>query len=281
MHDDLGTKRKRLLKADQSENATNPVQSRFFGDNATAGPSRLGPTPEEGGVVGTQEVVFVADSSDAEEVEDADATDEEPDHVAQEDGYLSPAPSLKRLSTPDVSSPPRPSEAPRVFGRDSSTRDFAVNILSSPETRKPAQPLRSKSLSSREDKTLGCTLVLNTPRKSGPVNSAGGADAEVLCGPDLFDDADTEEIADFAMPPCSFGGSTQSSSGLDTPVSQEATGALVVTYDEDLDLEDDIEFIEMRQVKQDAVAQGWWSKWARGGANSTNGDSRHRVCLII
>jgi hypothetical protein len=37
----------------------------------------------------------------------------------------------------------------------------------------------------------------DTPRKSGPVNLADGTDAEVPCGPDLFDDADLMEIADF------------------------------------------------------------------------------------
>jgi hypothetical protein len=278
MHDDLATKRKKLLETEDRENTASPVQSRFFGDNAKAGPSRVQlEQEEEDGVLCTQEVVFVEDSSDAEEVEDADARDEEPDPVAQEDGYLSPASSLKRLSTPDVSSPPRPVEAPRVFCRDSSTRDFAVDILSSPETRKPVLPLRSKSLSG---KAFGRILVPDTPRKSAPANSAGGRDAELLCGPDLFDDADTEEIADFAMPSCSFGGSTQSSSGLDTPVSQESPGPGVVTCEEGLDLEDDIEFIEIRQAKEEAVAKGWWSKWARGGSSATKDRSSHRVCLI-
>ena len=279
MQDDLTTKR-RLLENDQRENIPSSVQSRFFGNNATAGPSRLGSTPKEDGVLATQEVVLVADSDDAEEVEDADATDEESDPVAQEDGYLSPAPSLKRLSTPDVSSPPRPSEASRVFCRDSCTKDFAVDILSSPETRKSALPLRSKSIPGRDGKAVGRILVSDTPRKSGPAKSVDGVDAGVLCGPDLFDE-DSMEITDFTMPPCSFGGSTQSSSGLDTPVSQEAAG--VVIGDDDFDLEDDIEFIEMRRAKQDAVAQGWWSKWARGedgNGEGTKDESRHRVCLI-
>ena len=279
MQDDLTTKR-RLLENDQRENIPSSIQSRFFGNNATAGPSRLGSTPKEDGVLATQDVVLVADSDDAEEVEDADATDEEPDQVAQEDGYLSPASSLKRLSTPDVSSPPRPSEASRVFCRDSSTRDFAVDILSSPETRKSVLSLRSKSLSGRDGKTVGCILIPDTPRKSRPVKPVNGADAGVLCGPELFDD-DSMEIADFTMPPCSFGGSTQSSSGLDTPVSQEAAG--VVTCVDDFDFEDDIEFIEMRRANQDAVAQGWWSKWAQGEAGNRDGtkdESRHRVCLI-
>jgi hypothetical protein len=278
MHDDLAIKRKKFLENDERENIASPVQSRFFGNNAAPGPSRLGSTPKDDGVLVTQEVVLVADSDDAEEVEDADATDEEPDQVAQEDGYLSPASSLKRLSTPDVSSPPRPLEASRVFCRDSSTRDFAVDILSSPESRKPAVPLRSKSLSRRDGKAVGCILVPDTPRKSGPVKSADGTDAEVLC---LFDDADSMEIADFSMPPCSFGGSTQSSSGLDTPISQEAAG--VATCDDDFDLEDDIKFIKIQRAKQDAVAQGWWSKWASGGAGNreaTKDQSRHRVCLI-
>lgn len=281
MHDDLAIKRKKLLENDQKENFASPVQSRFFGNYATPGPSRLGSTPKDDGVLVTQEVVLVADSDDAEEVEDADAADEESDQVAQEDGYLSPASSLKRLSTPDVSSPPRPLEASRVFCRDSSTRDFSVDILSSPESRKPVVPLRSKSVSRRDGKTVGCILVPDTPRKSGPVNTVDGRDAKALCGPDLFDDADSMEIADLSMPPCSFGGSTQSSSGLDTPISQEA--ALVATCDEDFDLEDDIEFIKIQRAKQDAVAQGWWSKWARGGAgnrDATKDQSRHRVCLI-
>jgi hypothetical protein len=281
MDDDLAIKRQKLLENDQRENIASPVQSRFFGNNATPRPSRSGSTSKDDGVLVTQEVVLVADSDDAEEVEDADASDEEPDQVAQEDGYLSPASSLKRLSTPDVSSPPRPLEAARVFCRDSSTRDFSVDILSSPESRKRVVPPRSKTLSRRDGKTVGCILVPDTPRKSGPVNSADRTDAEVLCGPDLFDDADSMEIADFSMPPCSFGGSTQSSSGLDTPISQEAAG--VATWDEDFDFGDDIEFIKIQQAKQDTVAQGWWSKWARGGAGNreaTKDQSRHRVCLI-
>ena len=283
MHDDLDIKRKKLLENDERENIPSPVQSRFFGNNTTPGPSRLGSTPKDDGVLFTQEVVLVADSDDAEEVEDANAADEEPDQVAQEDGYLSPASSLKRLSTPDVSSPPRPLEASRVFCRDSSTRDFAVDILSSPESRKPVVvPPRSKSLLRRDGKAVGCILVPDTPRKSGPVNSADGRDAEMLCGPDLFDDADSMEIADFSMPPCSFGGSTQSSSGLDTPISQEA--AVVATCDEDFDFGDDIEFIKIQRAKQDAVAQGWWSKWSREGAgkrDATKDQNRHRVCLIV
>jgi len=61
-----------------------------------------------------------------------------------------------------------------------------------------------------------------------------------------------------------------------TPVSQEATSVDVATCDEDLDFEDDIEFIEMRQAKQDAVAQGWRSKWARESSSATKDRSRHR-----
>ena len=281
VQDDLDIKRKKLLETDKRENIASSVQSRFFGNNATPGPSRVGSTPKDDGVLITQDVVLVADSDDAEEVEDADATDEEPDQVAQEDGYLSPASSLKRLSTPDVSSPPRPLEGSRVFCRDSSSRDLAVDILSSPESRKPVVPLRSKLPSRRDGKTVGCILVPDTPRKSGPVNSTDGTDAEVLCGPNLFDDADLMEIAGFSMPPCSFGSSTQSSSGLDTPISQETAG--VATCDEDFDLVDDIEFIKIQRAKQDAVAQGWWSKWARGGAgdrDATKDESCHRVCLI-
>ncbi|KAI9464763.1 hypothetical protein F5148DRAFT_1209497 [Russula earlei] len=257
MHDDMAIKRKRLLEIeiDQNDevNVPSPVQSRFFGIHPTAGSSPLGPTP-------SADTVLVVDEDDAEEVEDA----EEPDHVAQEDGYLSPTRSFKRLSTPDLSSPPQFPERSRVFCRDSSTGDFAVDLLSSPESRKPMRRLRSKSLSSREGKTSLCT-----PRKSGPANSMDGSVAEVSCRPDKFDDADTMEIADFTMPPCSFGGSTQSSSGLDTPVSQE--GADVVTCVEDLDLGDDIEFIEIRRAKQDAVARGWWSKWSHGGARERDG----------
>ncbi|KAI0251073.1 hypothetical protein BJV78DRAFT_1214211 [Lactifluus subvellereus] len=279
MDDNLATKRKRLLEIDERENVPSPVLSRFFGNNAIAGPSRPGPTPGDDGVLDTQEVVLVTDFGDVEEeeVEDADAPEEEPSQVVQEDGYLSPAPSLKRLSTPDLSSPPRPLEPSRVFCCDSSTQDFAVDTLSSPETRKPVLPLRSKSLSNRENRMPGRILFPDTPRKSGPVCTTNCTGAELLCGPNLFEDADTAEIDDVTMPPCSFGGSTQSSSGLDTPVSQEASG--VVTCEEEPDLGDDIEFIEMRRAKQDAVAQGWWSKWAREGASdrtTTKDPSRHR-----
>jgi hypothetical protein len=280
--DNLASKRKKLLEIDEKENIPSPVLSRFFSDNTIAGPSNLGPPPNDDEVLDTQEVVLVTDFGDIEEVEDADAPEEEPDKVAQEDGYLSPAPSLERLSTPDLSSPPRPLEPPRVFCRDSSTQDFAVDVLSSPETRKPTLSLRSKPFSNRDDKIPGLMFVSDTSRKSGRVFAVTCADAEVLCVPNLSADSDTAEIVDITMPPCSFGASTQSSSGLATPVSQGTSG--MVTCDEELDLGDDIEFIEMRRTKQDAVAQGWWSKWAREGANdrvTTKDVSRQRVCLTV
>ncbi|KAI9438555.1 hypothetical protein H4582DRAFT_180087 [Lactarius indigo] len=128
MDGDLDTKRKKLLEYDEEENVPSPVLSHFFSNAAVAGPSRLGTAMEEDGVLGTQEIVLGADL-DTDEVEDAEACDEEPDQVAQEDGYLSPAPSLKRLSTPDLSSPPRPLDPSRVFQYDSSTQDFAVDVL--------------------------------------------------------------------------------------------------------------------------------------------------------
>ena len=263
---DLDTKRKKH----EGENIASPVLSHFFGNAAIAGPSRL---TEEDGVRGTQEIVLVADLDD-DEVEDAGPCDEEPDQVAQEDGYLSPAPSLKRLSTPDLSSPPRPLDPSRVFRRDGSTRDFAVDILSSPETRKPAVPLRSKSLSGREVEPFGCILVPDTPGKS---RSAYPARDQVLCGPDLFEDSDIVEIEDFGTPAFSFGGSTQSSSSLEPPASQGAVGC-----NEVLDLEDDIEFIGVRRASQDAVARGWWTKWACEGPSrgtAVNDQNRHRVRL--
>jgi len=272
MDGDLDTKRKKLVEQDEKENIASRVVSQFFSNAGTAGGSRR----EQDGMVGTEEMVLVVDL-DNEQVEDAEGWDEEPDEVTQEDGYLSPAPSLKRLSTPDLSSPPRPSDPSRVFRHDSSAQDFAVDILSSPETRKPAGPRRSKSLSDTEIEPFGCILVPDTPRKSRPAHPAG---------PDLFEDSvsDIIEIDDFGTPPCSFGGSTQSSSSLESPASQGVTGT--ATCDEVLDLEDEIEFIGVRQASQDAVARGWWSKWAcgevvtkpsRGTAKDQNG---HRVRLF-
>ncbi len=268
MHDDLAIKRKKFLENDQRENIASPVQSRFFGNNASPGPSRLGSTPKDDGALVTQEVVLVADSDDAEEVEDADATDEEPDQVSQEDGYLSPASSLKRLSTPDVSSPPRPSEASRVFCRDSS----CGHPIESGESEVSSSPKKQIDFGSRWQNGWVYPCSRHSPKIW----------AGKLSGPDLFDDADSMKIANFSMPPCSFGGSTQSSSGLDTPISQEAAG--VAMCDEDFDFEDDIKFIKIQRAKQDAVAQGWWSKWASGGAGNRDGSkdkSRHRVCRML
>jgi hypothetical protein len=223
----------------------------------------------------------VVEDLDDEEVEDAGSCDEEPDQVAQEDGYLSPTPSLKRLSTPDLSSPPRPLHPSRVFRADSSTQDFAVDVLSSPETRKPPVPLRSKSLSGRENDPFRCILVPDTPRKSRLAHPAvGQATDNLLCGPDLFESSDIVEIEDFGTPSCSFGGSTQSSSSLEPPASQGVAGA--GTSSEVLDLEDDIEFIGVRQASQDAVARGWRTKWAREGITEASrgtakDQNRHQV----
>ena len=86
MDDDLDTKRKKLLEHER-ENIASPVLSQFFSNAAIAGPSRLGNTTAEDGVLGTQEIILVADLDD-DEVEDARARDEEPDQVAQEDTRL-------------------------------------------------------------------------------------------------------------------------------------------------------------------------------------------------
>ncbi|KAI0266511.1 hypothetical protein BC834DRAFT_132412 [Gloeopeniophorella convolvens] len=278
--DDLAAKRKKMVEDIQVENLATPVSSRFFGGNAIAGPSRIRATPKDDGILETQEVVLVRDSDDDVEVEEVDATDEEPDQVTQEDGYLSPAASMKRLSTPDLSSPPRQARPPRGVRRSSSTQEFGADILSSPETGRrtvPSYPKRSKSFSNGRAE-VGRILVPDTPQKSRSGHAQDDDDTAILRGPKLFSDVTGVDLDDVACiaPPCSFGGSTQSSSGPETPMSQPEIASLVASVeisDDEVELDDEVEILGVRQASQDAVAQGWWSKWARGGA-ATGGDSQ-------
>ncbi|KAI0066882.1 hypothetical protein BV25DRAFT_1255804 [Artomyces pyxidatus] len=202
------------------------TQSRFFG--AVAGPSRIRATEEFEEIETQKEVIFIDDTDDGEMQEP-----EEAGPVTQEDGYLSPAASLTRLDTPDLSSPPRPPGTRPRRGTD----DFGAERLSSPVLERA----RSESPLGRPHASAPRVLVQDTPMRK----RAYGLD-----GPDLRDLFDEEEDAG-AAPQSSF--STQSStSGPETPA--DVDGDLL-----------ELDEVPLGAARQ-AVAKGWWTKWARAEA---------------
>ncbi|KAI0319310.1 hypothetical protein OF83DRAFT_822217 [Amylostereum chailletii] len=225
------------------------AQSRFFG--AAAGPSRRhsAPMPVHDVIVvssdGEEEEEVFGMRRDEEEEEDVDFDVPDEDRVGQEDGYISPAASLTRMDTPELSSPPRPLGDDGDFGAD-------VEVLSSPERTRE----RCRSSLGRQARVL----VEDTPTK--PKGKAA-VDLQVeprLRGPELFTSSDVEvdeEEEEGVRPPqCSFG-----SAGSSTPPSRDSMVDMDVFEVE----------VEEAEVRREVVAQGWWDKWARSGRKGVAG----------
>ena len=97
-----------------------PRESRFFSGGAGGvGPSRrhsapipqpLKPEPVEEVDEELEDEVVDSDdvAVDEDDIGDAMLEEDEDEPVTQEDGYLSPGPSIVRCATPDLSSPARP-----------------------------------------------------------------------------------------------------------------------------------------------------------------------------
>lgn len=156
MDQDIATKRKKHEVVDNTgvSNAyRTPTSSKFFGGSSStgkikrtthrlsrestasdilvAGPSRPA-SPDD-----KENVAFIEEDEEDDDIEFSMRT--QPDTVTQEDGYISPSPSLTRWdSTPELSSPGRPgTTSSRLDTRkrqqgEYDEDDFGADVLSSP-----------------------------------------------------------------------------------------------------------------------------------------------------
>ncbi|KAJ3544540.1 hypothetical protein NM688_g5730 [Phlebia brevispora] len=183
-------------------------------------------------------------------------SEEDPDPVTQEEGYMSPSPSYSKWDSPEMSSPTRP----RIYGAGNSLSDdddFDADILSSP----PSAARRPKSQGT-PSRSPGRILVHGTPTCPKRIRDVAPENAP---GPDLramFEDweegtSDIDEGGEDSM------GSMASSSGPVTPVcaGQPAGRCVDDIFDE---VTPDDEEIETQAVtaRNERVANGWWEKWA-------------------
>ncbi|KAI0049205.1 hypothetical protein FA95DRAFT_1557150 [Auriscalpium vulgare] len=199
--------------------------------------------------------------------DDADgvlATAPDADRVVQEDGYLSPARSLARSETPELSSPPQ-----RIGHTVTMLVDDFAELMSSPEVDRTATPRRrrGRSESPLGGRGAGRVLVLDTPKRVRRGDE----------GPDLrdqFDDEDDDEGGAAALRGLL---STQTSTdGPDTPADEGGAGAgraLDVDYLDAELIDVDAEDMEMAagRAREKIVAHGWWTKWARAGMGAGRG----------
>ena len=199
-------------------------------------------------------------------------SEEDPDPVTQEDGYMSPSPSFSKWDSPELSSPARP----RIYRAGDSLSDdddFDAEILSSP----PSAARHPTSRHSPRQRSPGRILVHGTPPTLERKRKVG---RDCAPGPDLrdmfevWDDgtSDIDEDGDDSI------GTMASSSGPVTPAetAQPAGQCVDDIFDE---VTGDDEEIERRAVtaRNERVANGWWEKWACNASTPPNRPSVRRT----
>ncbi|KAI0346411.1 hypothetical protein BDW22DRAFT_754748 [Trametopsis cervina] len=192
--------------------------------------------------------------------------EDEDDLVTQEDGYLSPSPSIRGWDSPEVSSPMRPGGRVSRHRRTFSDDDFGADVLSSPPSTARHVNYFARKAKSRTPSlspSRGHVLVQGTPTPSKKFKAARRAQA---AGPDLrdiFEDWDerTSEIDEDYEDSME---STPSSGVPETPDSSTQTPNVCVDDLSDELILDEEEIHEQAAVVREAkVANGWWERWAR------------------
>ena len=251
-----------------AEKSGRGVGQQHVSDEASvAGPSRL-----DRHVYNKENVPCGLDSAIEQPPEDSGeiSLDEEPDPVTQEDGYLSPSPSICGWDSPEVSSPVRPGSRMSRPNQAFSDDEFGTDILSSPTgPAKHVKPSARKSRSRTPTKPSpsGKVLVHGTPtpsKKSRTVHRTYGTGPDLR---DIFEDWEddlTSEIDEWGDDSIE---SAQSSGG---PVTPESLTQIPNICEDDLSDEvilDDEEIHEQESIARNAkVANGWWERWAYKGA---------------
>ncbi|OCH88417.1 hypothetical protein OBBRIDRAFT_88891 [Obba rivulosa] len=284
MDQDLAAKRKKYEPSDRAGQPAAHTHSKFFCtalpspgvpptpakfmDDPVAGPSRLSLPDED-----KENHPFV-DKNDNIPMEESGP-------VHQEDGYVSPSPSMTRWDTPDVSSPLR--------AGSNKGDDFDADVLSSPPlARSRAKTLLRESSGRRSLEAFGVGRGLFRDLPAQAERGSNAAEDRGL-GPDLretLEEWDWDELTSEAggsdTSHCSDE-SAPSSAGVITPdVSGEFDPNQVVIRnaaadEEDVDELEDDWGAQTTAARNERVANGWWEKWARRGPSAR--ESRP-VCFI-
>jgi hypothetical protein len=189
---------------------------------------------------------------------------EEVDVVEQEDGYISPSPSISR-NTEELSSPPRPGQTPKPFKRHHAGDDvFEVDDVPSPATqRSPCLHRPSDRCERWAVMTCGRRSDDGHPAWINPTKD----DASIYCGPDLrgtLGDDPTSEIdcsEGDRQDHCSAGWNSASppSPSPETPVSNPPSKPLRVVIN--VDELDWIDLETQQAICEKAVSDGWKARW--------------------
>ncbi|KAG7095376.1 hypothetical protein E1B28_006133 [Marasmius oreades] len=188
-----------------------------------------------------------------------DSDVEEVEEVEQEDGYMSPTPSLSR-NTQELSSPPRPRTAPQLGKLHPDDFDFGAESISSP----PSGGRSRRRVPLRYMAPPGNTIVGKVLIEASPEidrkRSGSGAAVDMLDLGNSFGDelTETEFSGDEAAPtPFSFSPCTLEN------LDQDITPAVVNGDEQEVE---DAEELEQRTMasRNAAVAAGWRSMWSLG-----------------
>jgi hypothetical protein len=254
-------------------------------ENPVAGPSSL-----DRHEVNKENVPYRSDKAHKQtsnESGEISLEEEEPDPVTQEDGYLSPSPSICGWDSPEVSSPLRSGSRISRPSYGLSDDEFGADILSSPPAtvrRIVCSVKKARSRTPTLSPSTGRVLVQSTPtsskrrkRKSIHRLHAAGPDLR-----DIFEDwgeltSEIDECDEDSLE------STQSSGGPVTPESATQVPSVCVDDPSDEVICDDEEIHEQEAIVRDArVANGWWERWAcRSAAAAMPYSVRVSSCATI
>lgn len=187
------------------------------------------------------------------------------DPVIQEDGYVSPSPSLTRLDTPDLSSPLRPgttSSKRSTDYMDDDGDDFGADVLSSPPTIRSKRSSRSTRANVAavfhvEEEPAGRVLVCSTPTKPERQKT------DIVPGPDLQDIfGDWNDVGDHCDDSADTSmASAMSSCGSNTPQDARVLRETQVGQGHD-EILSDIDEDEESRFRQQKIADGWRKQYA-------------------
>ena len=278
MDHDVAAKRKK--REEDSERPAGPAQhtptctsSKFFGVASTSKmkrpevdiyhePSSAGPSkPRQS--EGNKENIAVADKDEIDDFFSGENL-KESDAVIQEDGYVSPSPSLTRLDTPDLSSPLRPgtTSSKRSMSYLDDDDDFGADVLSSPPTIRSKDGRRTTRANLEatfhdDGRPAGRVLVCSTPTK------AERQKTDIVPGPDLQDIfGDWNDVGDHYDDSADTSmASAMSSCGPNTPQDAGVLRQIQVSKGSD-EILSDIDEDEEALLRQQKIIAGWRKQYA-------------------
>jgi len=261
MEEDMTTKRQKVDGSDtRRAHASEFMRSRFFNTQrtTTAGASPSGAIPN---------VIDLTEENHSD-IENGVMDIEEEEPVVQEDGYLSPTPSLARLATPDLSSPGRQrglQESPINISPEHVTLEadyiFTPTIMrTSSKARRYTSPSRP-ALAKGRDGNGGLILVRDTPSPDDE-QEPGGSQLHPLDLRGVFQDDAGSDIVD----PVEQNHRQEGADNLNiarVKVSNEESLEEVAEGNDLSEWEDELVGQQAQRHQQTVVARGWWSKYAQ------------------